>query len=167
MAGREQPDDLGDTLVLRPSLWKHMLMLAGSLGFVAIGVFIMPAGDWTRWLVTGFFGLCAAVFVTQLLPGASYLKLDREGFEFAAMFRKTCITWSDVSPFAAGYISANKMVLFELTEGSPGAPSRRIASIARNLAGAAGALPDTYGMKAEALADLMNRWRDRALSSHP
>lgn len=158
-------DDLGDTLVLRPSLWKLLLMLAGSLAFVAIGVFIMPAGDWTRWLVIGFFGLCGAAFLAQLLPGASYLKLDRDGFTFAALFRTTRVGWTEVSPFTAGYISVNRMVQFDLSDERLNADgTRTTAAIARGLTGASGALPDTYGMKADALAELMNRWRERALA---
>ena len=61
--------DIGETLLLRPSRWKLLVMLATALGFVAIGVWIMPADDWSRWLVIGFFGLCAAVFIVQLAPG--------------------------------------------------------------------------------------------------
>ncbi len=158
-------DDLGDTLVLRPSPWKLLLMLAGSLGFVAIGVFMMPAGEWKSWLVIGFFGLCAAVFLAQLLPGASYLKLDRDGFTYAALFRTTTVAWTEVSPFTAGYISANRMVKFDLSDARLTADgTRTAAAVARGLTGASGALPDTYGMSADALAELMNRWRARALT---
>jgi hypothetical protein len=41
---------------------------------------------------------------------------------------------------------------------------RRIAKINRALVGAGSALPDTYGMKAEELAELMNEWRSRAIT---
>lgn len=158
-------DELGDTLVLRPSPWKLLLMLAASLGFVTIGVFIMPPDDWTRWLVIGFFGLCAAVFGVQLLPGASYLKLDRDAFTFTALFRATRVEWTDVSSFSTGYVGPNRLVLFDLSDTRIDTTSKRVsATLSRGLTGASGALPDTYGMKPEALAEVMNTWRERALA---
>ena len=157
--------DIGETLLLRPSRWKLLVMLATALGFVAIGVWIMPADDWSRWLVIGFFGLCAAVFIVQLAPGANYLKLDREGFTYATLFRPIRVAWHDVSPFSAGHIWLTRVVQFDPAQSATDPNAKRaVAALARGLTGASGALPNTYGMTADALAELMNRWRDRAIA---
>jgi len=125
-----------------------MLILVG-LGFTVTGIFMIREGErLDGLLVTVFFGLCLAAGLAQLWPGASYLKLTPKGFICRGLFRPwRLIPWESVNRFRAGDIGSGKTVVYDL------------------LAGPRHGLPDTYGLKADELAELMNDWRDRALAS--
>jgi hypothetical protein len=92
----------------------------------------------------------------------SGLSLDRDGFTCRSLFRSFRRRWTDCSPFAPARVGPNLMVGFSTA--SDEAMHPRLAAVARGLTGTAGALPDTYGVSADELSDLMNRFRARALS---
>ena len=150
-----EPDD---SLILLPSRRKYAGMLLGSLAFVAIGLAIIGEGHMTGWLVVGFFALCAAAFLVNILPQASYLKLTVDNFEYVALFRKTQLQWTSVSSFGVTRVDGRAMVMFDILDQQTAA-----AALARRLLGAGAGLPDTYGLNAEELAQLMNDWRERSL----
>ncbi|MGO9258307.1 MAG: hypothetical protein ACLQU1_18620 [Bryobacteraceae bacterium] len=152
-------------LVLRPAKWKSIACLVGSLAFAAFGARVAVSnGGIVVWLCVSFFALCSAVFLVQLIPGSSYLRLTAEGFDVCTMFRKwPRILWSSASNFRAVSIppSFTRLVVFDLDE-----PARRTLSrLNRGLAGADAGLPDTYGMSAQDLASLMNAWRSGGIPS--
>jgi hypothetical protein len=91
----------------------------------------------------------------------SRLSLDREGFTCRTLFRSFRRRWVDCTEFAPAWVGPRLMVGFSTA--SDEAVHPRLAAVARGLTGAAGALPDTYGVSAYDLADTMNRFRDRAL----
>jgi len=152
--------DAPDTLLLRPSRAKNLLLLAVSAAFTAGGATMIRDSRSMGWFVLVFFGLCSIIFMILLLPNSSYLRLTRDGLETRSLFRSSKLQWADVASFRAGRIGLNAMVLVEY------APSYRRArtgrAVATALAGAEGALPDTYGRSAKALAGLLNEWRARA-----
>jgi hypothetical protein len=114
------------------------------------------------WMFLFFFGLCAAVFVAQLLPGASYLRLHGEGFDVCSLYRKwPTIRWESTSYFRVTRLPpvGHALVVFD----AEGLGKETLQAINRGLTGAAAGLPDTYGMKPQELADLMNAWRSRNL----
>jgi hypothetical protein len=152
-----------EELILRPDRLKHLGLLVLALAFVAVGIWMIGRGDPTGWLSTGFFGLCAGVFAANLLPQASYLKLTRDGFEFVTLFRHQQLRWADVSGFRAARVAGRKMVLMDLNNDAlmQTATAKRLAAVSLAIAGAAAALPDTYGMTAEALAEVLNDWHRR------
>src|SRR5690242_9260050 len=84
---------------LQPSRRKWLLILAGSLGFVAIGIWALRRGTsdelWMMWAATAFFGLCAVVAAAMLLPRAGGLVLDHEGFVMTSLFRSHRTRWKD------------------------------------------------------------------------
>ena len=139
--------------VLRPSPLKWLAMVALSAAFVWIGLTIMGTHPAVAWSCIAFFGLCGAVGVLNLLPDASRLALDDDGFEIRSLFRASRVRWADVARFGTMRIGLNTMVGFDFVDGYRG--SDRLRSINRNLSGFQGALPDTYGMKAAALAERM------------
>ncbi len=148
-------------MVLYPSRAKAILLLLVSLAFVVSmivshGIERGIAGSF----VVLFFGLCAIVFIIQLIPGASHLKLSEDGFSVRALFRKSkSYSWSNVSDFRAVTASpGRKIVVFDSLGNST-----TLRKMNRAVVGATDGLPDTYGMKAEELADLMNSCRSRAL----
>jgi hypothetical protein len=91
-----------------------------------------------------------------LLPNASYLKLEKEKFIICIFFRKYTYKWNETQDFFVndigrlagifGYPVRSKIVMFYHSN---------IHRFPNRLQG----LPDTYGMKPEKLADLMNNYK--------
>jgi len=88
-------------LVLHPLKGKAIRHLIVSLVFVAIGAVALSKGDLGVGLMcTIVFGLAAVIFVVQLWPGASYLRLTSEGFIVCSLFRvRPLVRWTQVSAF--------------------------------------------------------------------
>lgn len=106
-----------------------------------------------------FFGICAVVFALQMLPMSSYLRLTQEGFTYCSLFRRHTFRWSDVTSFSVVRVGRNDMVTWDV---APRYKKQSLArAVARGIADVEGALPDTYGMKASALAALMDTLRLR------
>lgn len=155
--------------VLRPSRLKLLFLLLISSAFVAIGLKMVSDGLTTGWLCALFFGLCALVFVVQLLPNASYLQLNQNGFTVCALFRSYTLNWTDVSAFEVAWVGvdrmkSNRMIVFNFSNNyRHHATARRLAI---SIAGYEGALPDTYGLSHQNLADLLNEYRNECLRNH-
>jgi hypothetical protein len=147
-------------VMLTPSRRKWILILLISAGFTAIGIWMVARGDTTGWFPLAFFGLCTVAGVIALLPGAGGLRLDRDGFAVTSLFRSHTYRWHDTSGFAVTRISGNKMVVFD----DVNAAGRAIASVNVGLVGRNAGLPDTYGLGADALAELLTFWRARAVT---
>lgn len=152
---------------------KALAMLAGSLAFVAGGIFLIvfvrddPEAVFAGIASVAFFGACAAIGAVMLLPGAGSLTLDAAGFEVCSLFRRHRIAWPHASRFTAATFSlpgANRksMVGYD-QDGLKGAG----ADFSRNAIGRNAALPDTYGLSVEELARLLTAWRERALAQRP
>jgi hypothetical protein len=148
-------------LLLRPGRLKWLAVAAVSLAFVAESVHLMRSGAWIAWPGTVFFGFGLLVSLAQLLPGASYLRLTQEGFTIRSLFRTDTIRWADVTGFRSGRILLTKMVLFDFEGSYEGsyARSRTLRALNLKLFGAGTGLPDSYGMKHEDLAVLLNRYK--------
>jgi hypothetical protein len=153
------PEKTALPLVFHASKRKMLAVLAGSLAFVAGSLFVLDKEPVTGYLGLLFFGLCAVVGAVSLHPRASYLELTEQGFAFASLFRRASVPWRDVQGFVTVRIQLNHMVGWNYVPGFQGAEAMRKASTA--LAGVQAALPDTYGMSAEALAALLNDFRSR------
>ena len=147
-------------LRLQPSRRKWIGMLVFAVVFVVGAAFMIPGQPVWGWAGVVLFGLGIPVSLIQLLPGQSYLEIDRDGFTMAGMFRKHRTAWADVAGFGVMSIHSNKMVGWNYSPGYQGqSVGRAFASV---ISGAQAALPDTYGMKAEALAELLNECKRRS-----
>ena len=142
---------------------RMYLLLIGSVLFVATGIVMVLKGEESGWLPACFFGLTAIVGAVSLLPEATTLRLDADGMETTTLFRKTHYRWRDVSDFRAAsplpllWPTAYRYVCFNLsTLSGPG------TKLAVAFTGRTSMLPDTYGLSAEALALLLNNWRNTA-----
>src|SRR5260370_34046835 len=93
-----------DTAIINPRRWFWILGLVCSLIFVVPTVVIISdgQGDPILWAGLIVFGSAAIVLLLALLPGASYLRLDRSGFTVCHLFRRRSDRWHDLRPFAAG-----------------------------------------------------------------
>lgn len=156
--------------ILTPSKKKHVLMLLGSALFVCAGFFILSrqsksSDAWVAYSSIGFFGLCALVFVAQLVPGCSYLVIRKDGFEFKALWRGTRLLWSDVDEFGLaeftlyhiGIPQKHRMVGFRFSPSYKKGSYSNLRRLNEDLVGYEAALPDSYGMKHEDLVSLLTQ----------
>ena len=146
-----------EPLVLRGSRGSNLFLIIGSAVFVVIGVLMLDDSDRSGWFVVGFFGLCLLVGLINALPAAAWLRIEEDGFTYASMFRKTSYSWNDVEGFYPRSISGAKMLGVVMSESY-----RADRPVQQRFAGTTGgALPDTYGMDGEELANLMNERLDQ------
>jgi len=137
--------------VLRPRIWSALPLLGISLTFVVIGLCAAQSNPWMGLLCAGFFGLGIPLALIQLLPGSTYLRIDDEGLTTCTMYRETKIPWAAIEDFGVVIISHNKMVGLNYVESYD--RSRGMRQMAAAISGCEGALPNTYGMRADQLAE--------------
>jgi hypothetical protein len=140
---------------LRPSPWKAVWVLLGSLAFVVAGVFVLGRGPMAGYAAIAFFGFCAVVAVVKLMPGSSYLELSEEGFVTCTLFRRAkLVRWDRIASVGWIKMERRSMVVFALKAEfvRAGVTMKFSRTI---LQGWDGGLPENYGMTPEKLADLM------------
>ena len=142
-----------------PTKTKTLLLFLLSAIFVAGGIFLIHEGEArVGWLCTGFFGLGIPIFLAQLHPKSSFLTVSDQGIEFASLFRKTEMKWSEIGGFGTytmrqkglpigTYVGINYSAEFYRAQ--------KARALSKALVGFEGALPDTYGFRAEELAQLL------------
>lgn len=152
------------TLVLRSSRRKWFGVLAISATFALGGVLMINDGAPMGWFVAGFFGLGAVVaIVTLVLPAR--LEIDADGMTLTQLWRRTRFDFEECSEFrtwSTPLAVVNTVVVFDYESSD----RPRLARASVRLSGANSALPDTFGLKASALAELLNK-RRRDVSIDP
>ena len=141
-------------ITLRPSRAKAALLFLVCTVFVAGGVLMVRDGKTMGYFCGGFFALGLPVFGIQFLPKAAYLHLAVDGFTFCSLFRRHSVQWAHVQNFAVIHVGPNRMVAWNFTPDYRA--TGRARGISKALSGYEAALPDTYGMKPQALADVLN-----------
>lgn len=94
-------------------------------------------------------------------PGAC-LRLDKTGFEVVSPFRKQVFRWSEVSDFGIWSHKRSSFVAFNAARPRLTISDRLNAALTN---GRNATLPDTYGMSADDLVQLMAAWRNSALNA--
>lgn len=150
---------------LKPSPRRHFMLLALFGSFVGLGIFVLRDYSAFGWLTVVFFGLGALVALVALVPGSSYLELSPSGISVRTLYRTWQVNWSDVSGFFVSRIGGRTLVCWNYTSGYSAA--RRGRDISRNWAGVEASLPGKYGLSAEELVDLLNRWRVEHAGTRP
>ena len=151
-----------ETLTLHPSRRKAIAWLALGLGFGAFFGWIGHDSttwpdDWVFWLFTAFLSMGGILACTMLLHPKFFLQLTRRGFVISTPFRQKEYAWQKVAKFGVTYSLYGAWVRFCIVPDQWTFLSReQFYSV---LSGYDAGLPDTYGMKAEALAELMNDWQ--------
>ena len=155
-------DPLPESMTLKPDRLRWLIVFLISAGFVAIAVWIDPSEDPVLFYgAGGFFLLCALVAVPLMFGVGSSLALDRDGFSCKTLFRTFRREWRECSVFYPVSAGMRKFVGFSTAQDETAHPN--LAALNRGVIGASGMLPDTFGHSADALSDLMNRFRARAL----
>ena len=161
--------DIGTVLAAFPgpvtlyrSTTKWVILLLAGIAFTGGGIAMIQSHEKGGWLVAIFFGFGTLVSLVALLPGGSYVKLDRDGFEISSLYRRSRVLWKSATGFEVRTVppSSKAMVVFDDAE----AKRKALAALNVTLVGHNSALPDTYGFEAADLATLMAQWRERAVS---
>lgn len=152
------------TLSVPRKIQIRPLVGATSLNAIALAMLHQDSSSRLAWLALAFFGIGAIVLVVAMLPGATSLTLDRDGFVAKEAFIRNRSRWQNVTNFVAAPARPPapqdiKLVWFNDTQWQ----KWKLARMETAALGYNAALPATYGLPAEDLANLMARWRDRAL----
>jgi hypothetical protein len=147
--------------VLYPSKKKQMALLVLCLVFAAVGTMMIMDHASGGYFCAGFGLLGCVMFVVNLLPGASYLRLDEKTFTFCSLFRAHSVDWLDVEDFGVFRLRLKKMVAWNFVAGYRG--QRRMTTLSKAISGFEAALPDTYGLSAIELVERMEGLRLAAL----
>ncbi|HZA80839.1 MAG TPA: hypothetical protein VFC13_05125, partial [Actinomycetes bacterium] len=144
-----------------PTLWREAGL---SLAFVAAPVWLIRRGQAGGWLALGFFGPCALIALLVPLATRNHLRLDPDRFTVTTPILTRSYRWAEVDRFFPVGDGTSGAVAFYL---AAAAPRRRGRSqrLTRRMFGYDDALPQTYGLPPERLAELLNRWKARATGS--
>jgi membrane associated rhomboid family serine protease len=160
----------GETIVLHPRRWRWALLLVilgaftwGCAAWFSAAPGILPAAG------VLLFGAGAVLSITQFFPRWAYLRIGPDGLVLRHALRTTRWSWNDIDDFVAYEIqhqyNSTKHVGFNRRDLTPDRQSFW-QTITRGLSGVDGALPDTYGMRHDELAALLNEARDRYATVH-
>lgn len=147
------------SLTLYPKRLTTIIYLFISLLFTFVSISMITDKEPIGWAILIFSSFGFIVFTVKLLPNSSYLHISEKGFTICSLFRKSFTNWGKIDQFGVGYVGGNKSVVMLFDPKYKKLETTR--KILRNLAGAEGSLPDTYGKSAEELASLLNAWKER------
>ncbi len=139
-------------IILKPGKSKSILLFIISTVFVCLGISLWETNKALAAFTVVFFGLCLLVFIINLIPNSSYLKINHEGIEMKNLFKSTFIPWRGVSGFRTKNFFLNTMVVFDLDQDLTKASGTKVKT---------GAFPDTYGMSGKKLAEFLNEQKTR------
>ncbi len=93
--------DLQDEVELRTPPLKWLLVLLGSIVFVAGGILILKRGTnpVMAWVCIGFFGLGIIIAPAVLASGRSRLRITNESFVVTMLFGSYSWRWDQVREF--------------------------------------------------------------------
>jgi hypothetical protein len=169
-----------DRQVLRPSKRKWTLILLGCVALDLGALWLIPTGtplkarpfpigDATFWVWFGvvLFALGIPMSLVVMFSGRYFLELTRDGFTIGDLVRPRTFRRLAAGPFRVEQstyrgIPTGKTVKFDgVSTALEGLGE--VTELMRPL----GRLPDTYGMRAEDLAALMNRyWKEAGGRPH-
>lgn len=143
-----------ETRILYPKKSRAFLMMAVAALLIAMGVFLIYMGNRFGWIVVAFFGMLFLVSVIMTIPNSTYLAISADGFGIRNLFRYHFVAWGDVREFGVFQIQHSRMVGWKYSDAYKARPGMRRMNA--RLVGYEGMLPDTYGLRHEDLATLMN-----------
>ncbi len=150
--------------VLRSSVLRTSALLGVAVFGLVVGVAVVAAGERNGWWVVLGCALLTLI-LCLLLVRPNRLELDDSSFTTVNPFgRRSRVEWRDCGPFRAerpdldSTYRAPLQVVYDTKESD----RHPLAVVSQFVAGGSAALPDTYGMSATGLADLMNRYRTAA-----
>ncbi len=150
-----------DSMTLKPDRLRWMFVFLISIGFVGMALWLGPHEDpLLFWGGGGFFVLCALIATPLMFGVGSTLTLDNKGFTCRTLFRSFRREWGECSAFYPVSMGFRKFVGFSTGQDEAAHPN--IAAANQAIIGATGMLPDTFGLTADDLSNLLNTYRGRA-----
>ena len=151
-------------LLLRPSKRKWICLAILGVVATAVGVWMIRDGSFLGWVAVVFFGPTTVVTVGNLIPGSGFMRLTSEGVFIRTLWWPFIYRWQHVENFRVkrfpwDYSSPHKLfprVAFDIADWTAVSLAARWRSF---VAGGHGVIPDTYGLHAQDLADLLNQWK--------
>jgi hypothetical protein len=153
----------GVPLEFKASRRKALGLFAGSIAFVALGLWARHANPWLGWTCVLFFGLGIPASVAMLLPNSTFLRLDARGFEMSSFFRRHQVAWQDVGGFGLASVGGRRMIAIAYAPSYRG--QRALRRAAASVAGIEGAIPDHYDAPIDAVLDALLAWKAAAPTS--
>lgn len=150
-------------IILAPTKRKLWFIIPVSIIFVAGGIWMIVDKEPMGWFVTSFFGIGLLFFLVQYLPGSTYIKMTRKGFETKTLFRTAFLRWDEVRNFGAVSVGRNLLVGYDFTEEFKGKAKMR--EFNKGFAGYESLTPAEYEMNAHDLANLMLKLKVESMSS--
>jgi hypothetical protein len=156
--------DLNYPTTLRSRPGRILGFLLICFVFVAMGA-LASRSRHINWIGIGFFGVGAVVLAIQLLPTASYLKLETDRFTVSTSFIKRSYLWVSVVDFEVTTRFWLKYVVVRFKQDVKFSSSveQVVDRVGTSALAAVGLpriltllIPDTYGLSAEELAALLN-----------
>lgn len=139
--------------------WLTVLLVFAFFDLVFLLATDLPAP--MRWFCLAMSGAGTVAAAINLLPGAAYLTLTRDGFETRRYFHRYQGRWTNVDDFDVWHSGrASGFVVFDEAGKSSMYADMNVITMQHT-----SYVPDTYGFSAEDLARLMNFWRSGALSA--
>lgn len=145
-------------LVFYPSKLKNILLVIICIFFVMLGtITIFEKKDYLFGLFgILFFGVAGIVTLRELLINTSYLKIQKEGFEYLVSGKKTYIKWEDIKEFKI--ISVKRMNLIGWLYNSKNQKIDILRKASRKLTGVDAILPNNYGLQSNELMNIMIKY---------
>jgi len=150
--------DTNTPIVYPASKTRSLGVIVIGLIFIVIGVLMISEQPWIAWPSIAFMSVLTIIVSINILPNASYLKLDEKGFETKSLYKTSFTEWKDVDRFFSGNVSGNKMVLFNFKPEYQ--PQTKLRSFNTGLLGVEAAMPIKIKFTVEETAQLMNEWKN-------
>jgi hypothetical protein len=120
-----------------------------------------PLKQLILWPGAAFFLLGAVMLLVRAAKDDIGLRLGRDGFQARQVWNGRTIRWQDTSEF--NVIRASRAVPKLIVFDDAAVERSGTAGLNKHFVGRNSSLGETYGLTHEALADLLNAWRKRAL----
>jgi hypothetical protein len=161
-------------IILRPSRVEYSIKLLGTLLFLYFSTFILrhPSKHTDiliAYLCAGFFGYLAILFILQLIPGWSFLRIHSQGIQLRSRWRTLNLSWSNIEEFG---VYAYTTYIYGIIPRDHKAVGLRLSptyeheikhqwiqKLDKRLFGYDMFLDDSYGMKKEKLVKFLNDMR--------
>ena len=141
-------------------------MLLFSTILTAGGILMIYKSDTLGYPCTIFFGIGMLISIIKVLPGSSYLKLSKTGFEYSSLFRRHSVDWEDILEFRImklkqSGLTVNKFVGWIYCKNAHDKGFSK--KLSKSITGIEAGLPDTYGLKAEELLKLLEFYKESSV----
>jgi hypothetical protein len=149
---------MGRVVTFRGTRLKAGFAIFVAVCFVVTGVVISRKNAVLGWTFAAFWALCVPLGVIGLLPNATYLRLDEEGFEVGSLRGGRRTKWTDVAGFRIDSVNGARMIaVIYSSEYKQLQVTRRVVE---SLTGMQGAIGNLYNAPLEEILAALDSWRD-------